>query len=178
MKKHLPKLLVLSACLFGLISNSIAQTGTWTKVVANAPHQNMGVMILLTDGTVICHNAQGGTYGTGWDKLTPNPAGGSYLNGTWSSIASMANDRLFFASQVMPDGRVFVAGGEYGAGNIHGEVYNPLLNTWTATGNPPAGWNIYDGNSQILDNGKVLVGPQIGGTLHSIACFMIQEQIY
>ncbi len=141
--------------------NLNAQTGTWTAVANPAPNQNMGVMLLMTDGTVICHNATGGAYGTGWDKLTPN-AQGSYVNGTWSVAASMINDRLFFSTQVLQNGNVYAAGGEYGNGAYHSEVYNPIGNTWTASGNPPGGWNIYDGNSEILANGDVLEGPQIG----------------
>jgi hypothetical protein len=144
-----------------LVSTINAQTGTWSKLTNNAPHDNAGVMLLLTDGTVICHNATGGTYGTGWDKLTPS-ASGSYLNGTWTTIASMINDRFAFASQVLPSGKVWVAGGEYGAGGTASEVYNPVTNTWTACTGVPSGWNIYDAPSELLYNGKVIVGPEIG----------------
>jgi len=63
-----------------------AQTGTWTQVATPAPHYNEGVCLLMTDGTVICHNISGGNYGTGWDRLTPD-AHGSYANGTWDTIA-------------------------------------------------------------------------------------------
>jgi len=136
--------------------------GTWTKIATNAPVPNMGVMLQLTDGTVICHDTNGGGtgLGTGWNKLTPD-IHGSYVNGTWSTIAPMNYDRLFFASQVLPSGKVFVAGGEYGPGGKHGEVYDPVANTWTLTGDPPTGYNIYDGNSEILPSGSVLLGPQI-----------------
>lgn len=140
-----------------------AQTGTWTQVATNCPNENMGVTLLLTDGTVICHNTNGGGNGTGWDKLTPD-IHGSYVNGTWSTIASMTNDRLFFASQVLQNGNVYVAGGEYGAGAYGGEVYDPIADTWTACGPIPGGWNIYDGNSEILPNGTVLQGVQEGYT--------------
>ncbi len=141
--------------------NIQAQTGKWTQVATNCPNQNMGVTLLLTDGTVICHNTTGGGDGTGWDKLTPD-IHGSYVNGTWSTIASMTNDRLFFASQILQNGNVYVAGGEYGAGAYGGEVYNPVTDTWTACGPIPGGWNIYDGNSEILYNGTVLQGVQEG----------------
>ncbi|HTB31110.1 MAG TPA: T9SS type A sorting domain-containing protein, partial [Bacteroidia bacterium] len=137
------------------------------KVTNNAPNYNQGVTLLLTDGSVMCHNSSGGGYGTGWDRLIPD-ASGSYINGTWGSIASMNYDRLYFSSQVLPDGRVYVAGGEYGAGGIHGEVYSPFTNSWTLCDSIPAGWNIYDGNSELLYNGTVLEGPQIatyGATL-------------
>ena len=153
----------LIALCIGLLSNyAFAQTGTWTKVTNNAPNYNEGVTLLLTDGSVICHNSSGGGYGVGWDRLTPD-ASGSYINGTWSAIAPMLYDGLYFSSQVLSDGRVYVAGGEYGTGGTHGEVYNPNSNTWAACDSIPLGWNMYDGNSEILYDGTVMEGPQIGG---------------
>src|SRR5581483_2766962 len=35
-------------------------------------------------------------------------------------------------------------------------------NTWTTCGPIPNGWNLYDANAQLLYNGDVLEGPQIG----------------
>ncbi len=160
--------------LFILIMQGIsyAQTGTWAKVASKAPHNNMGVMILMTDGTVIMRNTSGPGDGNGWDRLTPDKYG-SYVNGTWDTIASMHEDRRFFPSQVLPDGRVFVAGGENGSGqgDTCSEVYDPVTNSWTMTGRVPGTqygkpngtpYNIYDGNSEILPDGQILVGAQIG----------------
>lgn len=121
----------------------------------------MGVCLLMTDGTIICHNTSGGGEGTGWDRLTPD-IHGSYVNGTWDTITPMQFDRLFFSSQVLPSGKVYVAGGEYGAGATSGEVYDPITNSWTPCGPVPGGANIYDGNSELLYNDNVLEGPQLG----------------
>src|SRR5215831_8442905 len=55
--------------------------GTWTALSNLAPHYNTGVMILLSDGTVLAKTATGSSYGTIYDKLTPD-ASGSYLHGT------------------------------------------------------------------------------------------------
>jgi hypothetical protein len=69
-------------------------------------------------------------------KLTPDDRG-SYINGTWTTLASEPIARLYFASQIMPDGRLFVAGGEYSGPGLlpnwsnTGEIYDPLANTWT-----------------------------------------------
>ena len=53
-----------------------------------------------------------------WYRLTPNSSG-SYINGTWTTLASMGTARLFFASNVLTSGKVMVLGGEYsGAGNF------------------------------------------------------------
>src|SRR5580692_2258458 len=100
MKKLLSPFVIAISCQLLAISYLNAQTGTWTKLTNNAPAANMGVMLLLTNGTVMVHDTIGGTEGTGWELLTPD-ATGSYVNGTWSTLASMHNSRLFFSSQVL-----------------------------------------------------------------------------
>src|SRR5579863_9575513 len=117
--------------------------------------------LLLTDGTVIVHE-----YCTSnWHRLTPDERG-SYVNGTWSSINSMPSDYapLYFASQVLPDGRVLVEGGEYngigcpGAETPLGAIYDPIKNKWTNV-NPPSGWGeIGDSPSVVLPNGNFIIG--------------------
>ena len=143
------------------LSFSAAQAGTWTPVVNTAPG-GVNLMMLLSDGTVITQN--GG--GNGWFKLTPD-IHGSYANGTWTTIASMHDTRLYGPSQVMPDGNFFIGGGEYGSGGSKAEVYNPLTNVWTMT--PDAGQGFSDCISSMLPNGTILVGPVapsvFGGTV-------------
>jgi hypothetical protein len=136
----------------------------WTRTTHNPP-VNLGTALLLTDGTVIAHeeNDQSGNVATNrWYKLTPD-INGSYINGTWSQIASMAANYgpLFFASAVLPDGRVIVEGGEYnqfGGGFTNlGAIYDPVANTWTSV-NPPTGWNsIGDAESVVLSNGQLML---------------------
>ncbi len=159
--KKLRIVIVFLIFYFSFFTFMFAQTGKWTAVKNLAPHSNFGVCLLMPDGTVICHNNHGGDYGTGWDRLTPD-IHGSYANGTWDTIRSMRNGRLYFSTQVLPNGNVYVSGGEYGAGDTAGEVYNPNTNTWTRINGLPSGWKVYDGNSEILYNGTVLEGPQIG----------------
>jgi len=144
----------------------LATAGTWTKVTNNAP-ASVSLMLLLSDGTVMA----AGTNNNTWYRLTPNAAG-SYIAGTWTSMPSMTYTRLYYASQVLKDGRVIVAGGEYGTGGARAELYDPVANTWT-TINPPTTimdpsvnspvvsltQQFYDGNSEILDNGNVLFMP-------------------
>lgn len=136
-----------------------AQSGTWTAVT-NAP-SGISLMLLLTDGSVMCAGA--GTNNT-WFRLTPN-ASGSYVNGTWTQLASMHDTRLYYQTQVLRDGRVYVSGGEYGTGGPYAEVYDPVTNVWTVTSTPPASmWNpatndFYDCNSALLPDGRVLLMP-------------------
>lgn len=139
-----------------------AQAGTWVRLNRDAPG-GVQLMILLSDGTVMAGASGGGEF-NGWYKLTPD-INGSYQNGTWSTLASMNDTRLYFSSQMLKDGRVFVAGGEYGTGGARGEVYNPLTNTWTqmpvptSVLDPGAGNTFYDSNSEIIADGKVLITP-------------------
>lgn len=146
-------------------SQNVSSVGTWTPLATLAPNANSGVMLVLSDGTVICKTSSGGSdgYGNVWNKLTPDITG-SYVNGTWSSIAPMNNTRLYFSSQVLKDGRVYVAGGEYGTGLATGEVYDPIANTWTPTPSPTA--NVSDANSAILEDGRVMQA-LVAGTLRS-----------
>jgi hypothetical protein len=141
--------------------------GTWTQVKQNSPDTYGGQMLLLTDGTVIIKSEAGGGDGVGniWEKLTPD-IHGSYINGTWTkTMAAMYNTRLDFSSQVLKDGRVYVAGGEYGTGNAYAETYDPLTNVWTKA--PSTGQNFVDANSEILENGKVLQAA-VSGNLKTI----------
>ena len=66
--------------------------------------------MLLTDGTVM---AQDGIYHNMWWKLTPD-INGSYLNGTWTQLASLpvSYSPAGSAEAVLADGRVVVVGGE------------------------------------------------------------------
>src|SRR2546422_2727414 len=107
------------------IGQSHAQ-GTWTPVAALAPHNNAGVSLLLSDGSVIAVGADPGYYaGNNWDRLTPDSLG-SYVNGTWSNITPMNDTRLYYSSQMLMDGRIYVAGGEYGSGSYYAETYDPV----------------------------------------------------
>lgn len=112
-------------------SNSASQ---WTPLANQAPSGPNGVQIMIqaTDGSILVQSFDGQS----WMKLTPD-AKGSYINGTWSTLASEPVARLYFASQILPDGRLFVAGGEYSGPGLlpnwsnTGEIYDPLANAWT-----------------------------------------------
>ena len=125
--------------------------GTWTPLANSAPN-TIALMLLLPDGTVM--GADGG--GANWYRLSPD-IHGSYVNGTWTTLAPMHDTRLWFSSDVLTDGRVFVAGGEYGSGGSTAEVYDPSSDSWTLA--PASGQTFSDSISKILPNGSVLVAP-------------------
>jgi hypothetical protein len=157
MKKHVHSILI-SLVLLCLCGNKLFAQGTWATLVNAAPDYNGGVMILLTDGTVMVLTGTGpGGYGNTWDLLTPDSKG-SYVNGTWTQLPPMNDGRLYCATQVLPDGNVYVAGGEYGDGDSTGELYNTTTQTWTYITGTPNGWHYDDGSSELLYDGTVLQG--------------------
>ena len=148
--------LAVITLLFAACNIALAQTMTPLK---NQPPDGAGVPFLLTDGTVLVQ----GNQGQDWWKLTPD-INGSYVNGTWTQVASLASnyDPYAFASATLADGRVLIEGGEYNFGQFSftnmGAIYDPAKNTWTPL-TPPMGWDyIGDSPSTILPNGHFLIG--------------------
>src|ERR1700724_3167277 len=79
----LSKKFVLTAVMVLLVMSG-ASLGQTLKTLAHQPPDGIQVSFQLTDGTVM---VQG--YGASdWWKLTPDKTG-SYLNGTWTQLASL-----------------------------------------------------------------------------------------
>lgn len=147
-----------------------AALGNWTPLINTAP-DSVYLMLLLSDGTVLAANNPDNIFnGTGnnWYRLTPDYQG-VYGNGKWTTLTSANDTRVFSSSAVLTDGRVFVAGGEYGSGGATAEIFNPLANggagSWTYI-NPPTslldpskGNAFLDAESKVLPGGNVLVAP-------------------
>lgn len=70
---------------------------------------------------------------------------------------------LYFASAVLPAGRVIGEGGEFDGTNHavwtnQGAIYDPGTNTWTRV-QPPSGWgHIGDAPSTVLADGRFMLG--------------------
>jgi hypothetical protein len=144
---------------------SSSSSSPWTPLKNAPPFGTPGTMLLESDGTVLVHNepdnnTTGGT--NQWWKLTP-AANGSYIDGTWSQIASMPSSYtpLYFASAILPDGRMIVEGGEYIGENAvwsdQGAIYNPVTNTWKSVAPPPGWTNMGDAASEVLANGTFML---------------------
>lgn len=157
-------------CFVMTLVTPVSFGATWTPLVNDAPG-DVVLMLLLSDGTVMAAHQPASGDGKGWYRLTPDK-NGSYINGTWTTLASMTYSRLWYSSDVLRDGRVFVAGAEYGTGTTNSEVYDPVSNVWTVIGIPPgliltnnvpvSGENsagFTDSISTVLPNGDVLVSP-------------------
>jgi hypothetical protein len=143
---------------------ALAFGGTWT-IGGSAP-EALDTCLLLTDGRVMMH---GGST-PDWFILSPD-VHGNYANGTlFKTSMPSTYAPLYFASAVLADGKMIVAGGEFNCVNGPcvlndpnpttdlGYLYDPQANTWTKV-NPPSGWTtILDAPSAVLTNGTFLLG--------------------
>jgi hypothetical protein len=149
---------LLTALAWSGIASSQEPAARWTKL-ATQPSFNTDTALLLTDGRVMVHQYNSNT----WWALTPTNTA-NYIGGTWSKLAAMPAGYapLYFASAVLPDGRVLVEGGEYNnlvqdETNL-GAIYDPVANTWTKV-NPPVGWStIGDSPAVVLPDGTFMMG--------------------
>ena len=144
-----------------LTAAGFASAQSW-QPLTHQPSFTAGHALLLTDGTVMVHHEDPNDGFSDWWKLTPD-INGSYVNGTWTQLASLSSDYgpLFFASAVLPDGRVIIEGGEQNFAQYvwtnKGAIYNPITNVWTPM-TPPSGWSsIGDAQSVVLANGTFMM---------------------
>jgi hypothetical protein len=146
----------------------------WTTLKHQAP-EPIGLMLLLTDGTVIAAAGDGFSAYKTWYKLT-NDFQGHYNNSQWTPLPPMHKSRKFYGSTVLRDGKIFVVGGEYGdpGAAASAEIYDPVKQSWgdgiitpnstlldpTLT-SPNTGelQGFYDCQCSLLPDGKVLIVP-------------------
>jgi hypothetical protein len=152
--------------------------GTWTDL-NQQPGVNIDTMLLLTDGRVLCHEFQS----KNWHTLTP-PDSGDYRDGHWDSVEALpdnaniptsfggpTNAPTFFASAVLADGRVFVAGGEYNStqstsnDSLTAQIYDPRTDHWTAISTPTGWTGIGDAVSCVLPDGRLMLGQYNGSAV-------------
>ncbi len=157
---NMKRILVVS--IFVLLVTCFAGAQNWvaTNFLSSDSLVQPSNPLLLTDGTVIFHDAQG-VAPSDWYKVTPD-INGSYLNGTVTKIGALPStySPLYFSSQVLNDGRVLIEGGEYNFNNsvwtTLGAIYDPIADVWTLR-TPPAGWGrIGDAESVMLANGTYM----------------------
>jgi hypothetical protein len=148
--------LLALACALALAGG--AHAATWTKLANPAPGSwGTSTMFLLTDGTIMVKTDDGG-----WSRLTPD-AKGNYANGTWSAIAPMSEGRQWFSSHVLPNGNVWVLGGEYSGSNMDanwtntGEIYDSLKDSWSPITHQPE-TRYGDVPSMLLEDGRIMTG--------------------
>ncbi len=138
--------------------------GTWTQLTNHFPGVSPDTPLLLTDGRVMVH-----------DQCTQNvwalspDANGDYAEGTWHKLALLPKGYapLYFASQVLADGRVIMNGGEYNGTSCtalwtnKGAIYDPVADKWKAVAVPKALKNIGDAQSSVLPDGGYMLANAI-----------------
>jgi hypothetical protein len=158
--------LALVACGL-LVSREAGGVGSWIPLTPPLG-TNAGHMLLLSDATVMVQNG----ITSNWLRLTPGSTGG-YTNGTWTNLASsMDFKREYYSSDVLPDGRVFIAGGENpiknGPQSSNSVIYNPSNNMWTQTAQIAVIFS--DSISIVLPNGNVMVAPVQHNAFSNLVC--------
>ena len=152
-------ILVLCASFVGL-----AAAQSWQPLKHQPPFAGPFNSYVLTDGTIMVQNNDA----SDWWRLTPD-INGSYVNGAWTQLASLPTGYgpLYYASAVLPDGRLLIEGGEYNMSQFPvetnlGAIYDPLKNAWTAV-QAPSGWgNVGDSESVVLPNGTFVMANIFG----------------
>lgn len=179
--RSLPNATMLFLAISLLARGSASAVGSFAAL-SSSPSFTPGHMLLLSDGTVLVL----ASFGNACNRLIPD-SHGHYINGSFTNQQSMHDTREYYSSAVLQDGRVFVAGGEFGTGAATAEIFNPQANggygSWTYITPPTSLLNpsapspaLASGNQAFLDSecviladGKVLVapvGPRVwGGTL-------------
>jgi hypothetical protein len=140
-----------------LVTVSSLHAQSW-QPLKNQPSFEASTAMQLTDGTILVHQYGGAN----WYRLTPD-ANGNYVKGTWKQLASLPAGYapLYYASAVLPDGRVIVEGGEYNnfqaVWTNKGAIYDPLTDKWKSV-NPPPGWNsVGDAENVVLPDGTFML---------------------
>jgi hypothetical protein len=147
-----------------LAQGALAVTGTWTKVQASFPNApgNPGNIALLGDGRVL---ASGPETSNVWYTLTPG-GGGNYVFGSWSTVESSNQGRLFNPAFVLRDGRYVNCGGEYvlddyerrlhpnGTDRANCEIFDPATDSWSSAPSMPQ--TVADTPAAELADGRIL----------------------
>ncbi|SDD45768.1 Galactose oxidase, central domain [Cupriavidus sp. YR651] len=132
--------------------------GNWSQTGSLGQQRDSHTATLLRDGRVLVAGGegQGSSKGALSSAELYDPA-----TGTWSPTGSLGQAREQHTANLLPDGRVLVAGGEGIGGDAlsSAELYDPVTGTWSPTGSMSQARNAYAA-AQLAD-GRVLV---VGGS--------------
>src|SRR5258708_38850973 len=78
--------------------------------------------------------------------------------GTWTQTGSVNYARNGEGAVLLPDGRVFIAGGNDAANNpvLQSEIYDPATGTWTVDASLNTG-RVSEASLGLLSNGKIII---------------------
>lgn len=135
-------------------------TGAWTATGSMNGIRTAHTATLLPDGKVL---VAGGADSVGETSVNALATAELYdpATGTWAPTGSMMEARAHQTATLLPDGKVFVAGGSglHGPQLASAELYDPGTGSWTATG--PMVTDRSGHLATLLQDGRVLV---LGGS--------------
>jgi len=127
--------------------------GSWSYAGNLSTARNQAGIVKLQDGRVLV--AGGTSVSSGYNTYYSNTAEiFDPTTNTWSSAGTLP---YAFGGDMtlLPDGRVFEAGGSNGSGCIaNSAIYDPTTNSWTATASMP---QPRCATGILLDNGNIMV---------------------
>jgi N-acetylneuraminic acid mutarotase len=137
-------------------------TSTWTLAAPMSVARGRHTATLLDDGEVLVAGGATTYYGDTGDVTSSAEIYDPQAN-AWRATAPMSEPRYVHAAGRLRDGRVLVAGGWYSPSNSDpshktAEIYDPVVDHWTATGPMTIGRAQYGLAS--LPDGRVLA---VGG---------------
>jgi hypothetical protein len=156
---------VAMVALFVCVGSAEAVGGSWRQITSVPNGFLPGSMLVGLNGNVYIHQDNSGI----WYRLKPNNFG-SYVKGGWTQLASMPGgyEPLYYASQVLSDGKLLIEGGQYNGSGTEvwtnlGAIYDPVHNMWTPV-SPPAGWGtIGDAQSVVRAGGTFMLANIVNG---------------
>lgn len=144
---------------------SVASAQKWVAA-PSFEGSGAGTAILRTDGSILVQEltgpaSQGGVATGNRYLFVPNQKG-NYSAGSWHFLSTQFSYApLYFASAVLPDGRIIMEGGEYDFSNKNDTTQGAILgmnNKFTSVG-PPSSWStIGDAPGVVLPNGNFMMG--------------------
>ncbi len=115
------------------LEDRVTPTGTWTPLITPDPLGAQQLLLLPSGAVMVAGGSDSAS--ANWYSLVPDSSG-NYYDGTFNTLQPMNVPRLFYTSDVLPNGDVLVLGGEYsGPSTLQtatptGEIYNPTTNSW------------------------------------------------
>jgi|CXWL01.1.fsa_nt_gi N-acetylneuraminic acid mutarotase len=135
-------------------------SNTWAAAGSLASVRGFHTATLLPNGKILVACGLDSSFAVMSSAELYDPA-----SNTWSVAGSLTTARYAHTATLLPTGKVLVAGGSaaaaIGAWLASAELYEPLTNTWTATGN--LAFAHQDATATLLQNGKLLIAS--GGNL-------------
>lgn len=157
-----------SACIPATAVSEIYHeaTNTWSVTGSlNATRGEHGAVLLHSGQVMVVGGVTGGNLATPTSEIyTPS-------TGKWTLAASTNAVHRYGATTVLGDGKVLLSGGVTGIGFPFkhalnsAELYDPVHNTWTSTGNMATAR--YQHSSTLLPDGTALIA---GGAIAQVGC--------